>query len=99
MNDDDLKVLVYTQSYGIQYERCDAAFRDSEYEYDVNHIRFVNSNVQKILADVDFSKYKDVKLIVETQEEKDINCSPYVQAKFFIKFENKYDALSFKLRK
>jgi hypothetical protein len=99
MIDDELKVLVYTQSYGIQYEIPDAIFYDNEHEYDISHIRFVNQAVQKILADIDFSLYKDVKIIVETQEENDINCSPYVQAKFFLKFQNKHDALAFKLRK
>lgn len=98
MNDDELKVLVYTQSYGIIDDRYDASFYDTEHEYDVGHIRFVNHAVQRILSGIDFSLYKDVKILVETKEENDVNCSPFVQAKFFVKFANKYDALAFKLK-
>jgi hypothetical protein len=99
MNDDDLKVLVYTQSYGIIDDRYDASFYDTEHEYDPGHIRFVNHAVQKILSTIDFSLYRGVKILVETKEEQDVNCSPFVQAKFFIKFENRLDALAFKLKK
>ena len=99
MNDDnDLKVLLYTQSYGIIDDRHDYAFYDTEYEYDLSHIRFVNSAVQKILSKIDFSLYSDVKIIVETKEEYDVNYSPFVQATFYLKFASKYDALAFKLK-
>lgn len=97
--DDDLTVLVLTQSYSVIADEMDWIFKESSYEYDIDHVKYIDKAMRDILAKMNFTSYKNVKIIVESKQVRDTDFSPYMEVKFYLKFDNKHDVLAYKLKK
>lgn len=95
----DNYVLVYTQTYTVYKHLHDEQFWESENEYDLNHIQYIDSHTNRLLEDLNVKKYKEAKLFVDTKEETHLQDDlSLVKVRFYVKFNTDIDAFAFRLK-
>jgi hypothetical protein len=92
--DDDTRVWVCTQHY-IVLDPAEPS-PPTETAFDLDYIHYQSSGAARMIRDFDLKRYKNVSVVILNEECFEI--TKIHKAHYYLQFDNKLDALDFKIR-
>lgn len=95
---DERNVLIYSQSYRV-LDPAEPMLPSSN--YDIDYFRTAANGVGKIINQYDLEEYENVTVVMESEDMYYDSTMPYptFKAMFYLRFETKFEAMDFILRK